>query len=151
MMETKGRKPMTTTMRMPPYRILLVDDDEFICDVVRRTLVLPMYKVETLDGPMGATNTARQFKPDIVLLDLNMPAISGAKLFSLMRTAALSATNGKTLFFLYSADCEEELRRVTKEQSFDGYFSKSSSLVSIEKKLRHLMTSSPSSLPPPSR
>ena len=58
-------------------RVLIADDD---CDGARvlSTLVqLEGYEVRTVHGGQEALDAAREFRPDVVLLDIGMPKITG--------------------------------------------------------------------------
>ena len=74
-METEGVKfeaPSTV-----PSRVLVVDDDPTISDVVRRYLERAGFVVDTAsDGP-SALALADERPPDLVVLDLMLPGMSG--------------------------------------------------------------------------
>lgn len=58
-------------------RILVVDDEKDVCDIFKKTLTQEGYDVFTaLDGESGI-EIVKEKKPDIVLLDLNMPKMGG--------------------------------------------------------------------------
>ncbi|MEI6633751.1 MAG: response regulator [Chlamydiota bacterium] len=59
-------------------RILIVDDEKDICELVKRNLeYLGDFKVDmATDGEQGL-RIAKEVKPDLILLDIVMPGISG--------------------------------------------------------------------------
>ena len=62
---------------MPPARILVVDDDRLIRQMVRDLLEGADGTVaEAVDGPDGLAQAAA-FQPDLILLDLMMPGLDG--------------------------------------------------------------------------
>lgn len=66
-------------------RILVVEDDEDIVDVLRRTLRGEGYEVSAVgDGP-GALETASSFVPDLVILDLGLPGMDGVEVCRKLR------------------------------------------------------------------
>lgn len=70
---------------MPSKRILLVDDEQHIADVVVYVLEDNAFEVMTaLDGDTGVA-LFKEKQPDLVILDLNLPGISGFDLFREMR------------------------------------------------------------------
>ena len=70
---------------MGKKRILLVDDEQHIVDVVVYILEENGLEVEArLDGDAGLASF-KELAPDLVLLDLNLPGISGFDLFREMR------------------------------------------------------------------
>ena len=59
-------------------RILLVDDEAGITRMMRRNLeATGRFEVTDINNPALALETARQFKPDLVLLDVMMPGLDG--------------------------------------------------------------------------
>ena len=62
---------------MSEAKILIVDDDAQIRRTIRATLVPHRYEVTDASSGEGALDALREEKPDLVLLDLNMPGMSG--------------------------------------------------------------------------
>jgi two-component system, cell cycle response regulator DivK len=58
-------------------KILLVDDNEFNCDMLSRRLIKRGFSVEIADNGLAALDKTGGFKPDLILLDLNLPEMSG--------------------------------------------------------------------------
>jgi len=59
-------------------RILLVDDEAGITRMMRRNLeATGRFEVTDINNPALALETARQFRPDLVLLDVMMPGMDG--------------------------------------------------------------------------
>jgi len=70
---------------MQNRRILLVDDEQHIVDVVEYILKENAFDVLTAaDGDAGL-NQFTEGRPDLVLLDLNLPGMAGLDLFRAMR------------------------------------------------------------------
>ena len=67
------------------YRILVVDDDKDIVQTIKGNLQLDGYEVLTaFDGKVGL-HIAKTARPDLVILDLNLPDIDGVKACEIMR------------------------------------------------------------------
>jgi len=62
---------------MNPVKILVVDDDPAICNLVQRYLRAKNYQVEVAGDGKTALATFDQFNPDLVILDLNLPDTNG--------------------------------------------------------------------------
>ncbi|MFA5141090.1 MAG: response regulator transcription factor [Elusimicrobiota bacterium] len=60
-----------------PKKILMIDDDPALLDSVKRFLKLKGYEAEGLRLPDQAADKARSFRPDMILLDIELPGISG--------------------------------------------------------------------------
>jgi len=74
------------TGHRPNRRVLLVDDEEISRYLVRQLLPRGFYHIdEAADGPEGLQRLVEQ-RPDVMLVDLNMPGMSGAEF--LRRAAA---------------------------------------------------------------
>jgi DNA-binding NtrC family response regulator len=58
-------------------RILVVDDEEVVCQSCHRVLSEEGYEVDTSQDPQAGLSTAEQHPYDVVLVDLKMPVISG--------------------------------------------------------------------------
>ncbi|AKJ00034.1 response regulator receiver domain-containing protein [Archangium gephyra] len=101
-------------------RVLVVDDDPDLLELVRRTLS-PHFEVQTHHSALGVSNLVRNGEPDLVLLDVNFPALKGDQVVSLARRYAPRTTK----FILYSASDEARLRSLARASGADGYLSKS--------------------------
>lgn len=80
---TKNEPPPET----PPYRrVLLIDDEPSFTRMVKRNLESTgEYLVETVNESPLARQTAREFKPEIILLDVVMPEADGGDVATQLR------------------------------------------------------------------
>jgi len=61
-----------------PKRILVVDDDLQSTRMIKFNLERTgRYEVRELNNPIAALDVAREFKPDLILLDVCMPELQG--------------------------------------------------------------------------
>lgn len=67
-------------MSTPRRRVLFVDDSETCREVVKQQLQARGYDVTTLDSPFGFGAAIARTNPDLVLVDVYMPALDGGKL-----------------------------------------------------------------------
>lgn len=66
-------------------RVLIVEDDEAIAEVVQRMLRIDGYKTEIAsDGAIGLA-LAASFDPDVVILDLGLPRLDGTEVARQLR------------------------------------------------------------------
>jgi DNA-binding response OmpR family regulator len=68
-----------------PTRVLVVEDDSEIANVLDRTLRLEGYEVATAGDGERALEQAEDFGPDLVILDLGLPKIDGIEVARRMR------------------------------------------------------------------
>jgi two-component system alkaline phosphatase synthesis response regulator PhoP/OmpR family response regulator RpaB len=69
----------------PSYRILVVDDDKDIVQTIKGNLELDGYEILTASDGHSCLQMAREQRPDLVILDLNLPDIDGIKACQIMR------------------------------------------------------------------
>ena len=70
---------------MPGVKILVVDDEQSILDLVTAYLRREGYEVHAaMDGPAGL-KAARAFKPDLIVLDVMLPGMDGIELLTRLR------------------------------------------------------------------
>jgi len=88
-------------------RILVVDDDPKILDILERTLADAGYEVRGTSDSTQALKLAGEVRPDLVILDIAMPVLDGFEVASRMRAdAALADTR---LMFLTARDATANL------------------------------------------
>lgn len=66
-------------------RILVIDDEMDIADLIKLVLETEAFTVKTVIDPLSALDEAREYKPDAILLDLLMPKMNGWEIFNLIK------------------------------------------------------------------
>ena len=66
-------------------RVLVVEDDEAIADVLRRTLRQEGHEVRSAGDGVEALALAEEFVPDLVILDLGLPKLDGVEVCRRLR------------------------------------------------------------------
>jgi DNA-binding NtrC family response regulator len=61
-------------------QILLIEDDTKICDSINNYFSSDKVKLHTLSDGKGAFDTISDLKPDLILLDINLPGMSGIEI-----------------------------------------------------------------------
>jgi two-component system OmpR family response regulator len=75
---------------MAAQRILVADDDEAVCDTIEDALHLAGYlTMRARDGQM-ALDRVRSDRPDLVILDVNMPKMDGFEVLRKMRSLSIT-------------------------------------------------------------
>lgn len=96
-------------------RILVVDDEAIVRDVLSRYLSRAGYEVDTADDGPAALETFAARPPDLVLLDLMLPRLDGMEVFTRMRT------RGQVPVIMLTAKGAEADRIVGLELGADDY------------------------------
>jgi CheY-like chemotaxis protein len=65
--------------------VLVVDDDPIMLEATRERLEKLNYKVFTREDALGTSQWATEFQPDVILLDINMPALAGPHLAQILK------------------------------------------------------------------
>ena len=60
-----------------PARVLVVEDDDAIAQVLQRSLRMEGYEVRLAGDGVSALDQAHAFLPDLVILDLGLPRMDG--------------------------------------------------------------------------
>lgn len=68
-----------------PKKILVVDDESDVTDLVAYHLRAKGFVVETRNDPNTSIGTARTFLPDLVILDVMMPDLNGIQICRMLR------------------------------------------------------------------
>lgn len=70
----------------PSGRILIVDDDMTMRELMKDALVRDDYIIEEVDNGLDALAAVKNSEPDMILLDVKMPGMSGFEVCSEIRT-----------------------------------------------------------------
>jgi DNA-binding response OmpR family regulator len=85
--------PITGSFTAPahPKRILLVEDDDALANVYQVRLQAEGFEVRRVANGEDALANALSFKPDLVLLDVMMPKVSGFDVLDILRNTPETA------------------------------------------------------------
>ncbi|MBP7434068.1 response regulator transcription factor, partial [bacterium] len=106
---------------MSRERILLVDDEEDILNLVKYNLERDGYKVETVTTGEAAVRAARENVPDLILLDLMLPGMDG---FDVCRILKNDKNVMKTPIVMLTAKGEDSDIVAGLELGADDYITK---------------------------
>ncbi len=114
-------------------RILLVDDEPRVREVVAHYLIRDGYHVQTAADGASALRYLTDFKPDLVVLDLMLPIVSGLELLKEIRGG------GDLPVILLTARAEESDRIAGLELGADDYVVKPFSPRELVARVRSVM------------
>lgn len=78
--------PKLTRADGGPIRALVVDDEPELADLMRRGLEISGWEVSVAHDGVAALKIAREFTPDVLVLDIMMPGMDGVELLGRIRT-----------------------------------------------------------------
>ncbi|MDL4815553.1 response regulator transcription factor [Actinomadura opuntiae] len=117
-----------------PVRVLVVDDEPDLAEVLSRVLASEGWSVRTAGDGAGALAAAREFHPDAVVLDVMLPDLGGLEVLKRLRAAAPDVC----VLFLTARDAvEDRIAGITA--GGDDYVTKPFSLEEVLARLRGLL------------
>jgi DNA-binding response OmpR family regulator len=116
-------------------KIFILDDDETACQLAERVLAKAGYEVKSQTRAIGATSSIKSYGPDLVLLDVMMPALSGDTLVELI----LKTVKPSPKILFYSNKQEDELRELARKNSVDGYICKVHGPTALLRSVRNML------------
>ena len=106
---------------MTEGRIFVVEDDEDIAELVAHHLRREGFEIKVFHSGSDVMELVRQQPPDLVVLDLMLPGLSGLEICRMMRAEAAIAT---VPIIMLTARAEEEDRVHGLELGADDYLTK---------------------------
>ena len=91
-------------MQTESYKILLVDDEPDILEIISYTLKSENYEVFTATNGIQAIEIAKSERPHLILMDVMMPKMDGIEACEIIRS---DSKIGKTLIAFLSARGED--------------------------------------------
>src|SRR4051795_8094095 len=109
---------LTNDPEIAAGRVLVVEDDAEIADVLRRSLRQEGYEVKTSADGVDALDVAAGFVPDLVVLDLGLPGLDGVEVCRRLRM------EGDVPILILTARTETEDRVDGLDSGADDYLVK---------------------------
>jgi DNA-binding response OmpR family regulator len=122
--EARLRDPRETNAVNPGSRILVIDDSQTVIRAVQQAFADTSCCVETVAHYLEIPRYLRTTPPDLVVLDLKMPGISGERISEFIRRDQ----QRDTPIVIYSSLPEETLEAAASRIGADGWVSKQTSL-----------------------
>ncbi len=116
-------------------KVVVIDDSDIALEFTSAALVDAGIQVVTLTSPLGSTAAIIGEKPEVVLLDIDMPALSGEKVASILKRQRLM---GATKIILYSDRDEKELLAAQQRCGADGFIRKTRDSAHLVAEVRRL-------------
>lgn len=117
-----------------PVRVLVVDDEQSLTELLAMALKYEGWEIKTAGDGQKALATAREFRPDAVVLDIMLPDIDGLQVLQRMRADG----NDVPVLFLTAKDgLDDRIAGLTA--GGDDYVTKPFSLEEVVARLRGLI------------
>jgi len=113
---------------MPTGRVLVVDDEDNVRDVVQEYFTSLGYEVDIAHDGAEALRCAAAIRPDVVLLDINMPGLTGDE--ALNRLHALDPT---VPIVMLTANADEHVARDLLRRGAMDYVAKPFQLETLDR------------------
>ncbi|WP_203137926.1 response regulator transcription factor [Microbacterium sp. JZ31] len=131
---TTPHAPALTRADGNPVRVLVVDDEQMLTDLLSMALKMEGWEVRTAASGFEALATAKEFKPDSLVLDIMMPDLDGMSVLQRLRQAG----DDVPVLFLTAKDAVSD-RVAGLTAGGDDYVTKPFSLEEVVARLRALM------------
>ena len=125
--------------------ILLVDDEKDFLDIFSTKLSSSGFEIIRASSGAEALERLKEFKPDLILLDVNMPEINGTEVLSQIKSNPENA-NLKIVFLtslgepLPAKELLKNDQKFAQESGAIDYIQKSDDLDNIVKKVKEILT-----------
>ena len=125
-------------LRVDVRRVLVVDDNQDAADSLATLLGLWGYDCRVSYDGQTALQTAWEFRPDCLILDINMPGMDGCTVARRLR--AVPELRGVKLVALTAYSDETHARRI-QQAGFDYHLVKGESIEELENLLTMILAS----------
>ena len=105
------------------YRVLVVDDDALMVELHGSMLQAAGFEVRTLTRPLELLALVDSFEPDVLVLDVYMPGVSGPELAAILHARALQRGRDLPVLFL-SPETDEQVQMQALQAGGDDFLLK---------------------------
>jgi len=106
-------------------KILVIDDSEVVLEATKAALSAGGFEVITRDTPFGSGAAILREQPDLVLVDFDMPCLSGE---DVVRHVREHPAIERTCIVFFSDRNQDELRAVAGRTGADGWITKTDAM-----------------------
>jgi two-component system alkaline phosphatase synthesis response regulator PhoP len=124
-------------MARHPFRVLVVDDDRDILQLLKYNLEKEGLAVKVLQESKHTVKVARKFIPDLIILDIMMPEPNGMRVCQELRT--IHAFQHAYIFFL-TATSGEAMQQTAFDSGGDDFIEKFTGLRALIYKVNSVLS-----------
>jgi DNA-binding response OmpR family regulator len=100
-------------------KILIVDDEPDLAQMVGYQFSSKGFEVQNADDGLQALEKINSFRPDLIILDMNMPRMGGIEFYS-----KICGTNGRPMFPVLVLTARANVQGLFKDLEIDGFMTK---------------------------
>ena len=131
---TRRKKPVSDTPR-----VLVVDDYADTADAISMVLAICGFDAHAVYGGRAAIDATARLKPELVLLDIWMPGMSGLEVAAHLRA---DENTSEIILIAHSAAARESDMQRAKYAGFDAFCAKPTDATDFAPLLRHFLPGS---------
>jgi CheY-like chemotaxis protein len=121
-------------MKPEKRRVMVVDDSKLVLERLRFVLERSGHQVFTRDTALGTVSAVLKERPDVLILDVSMPALDGNRL-----AAVVSDVDGGILIILHSSRDKAELEELAGRAGAHGYIAKTNDMIEFLSEFNRLV------------
>lgn len=122
---------------LSPWKILIVDDDPTVHKLITKKMAQENYLLQSVFDATSALDEIAKFQPDLVILDLMMPRISGIEVCKSIKE---NSKTKSTLVLILSAKESQDDRIRGLKFGADDYISKPFHLAALARKIEYMLS-----------
>lgn len=108
-----------TTLSGSAKKILVIDDEEDLRDIIQFQCQAKGHLVTTANDGIDALEKLKKLKPDLIILDLNMPRMGGIEFYQ-----RICGADGKPIYPVIVLTARANTRQLFMEFEVDGFMTK---------------------------
>lgn len=138
---TSQQRHRSTIDPMPGQkpRVLLIDDNAIVLEMASTSLQAAGFDVHTCLSVFSLPTQIEALRPDVVVVDLLMPALSGDKVIDIIRRTSAH----RCPILIYSGAPDEEIERCAASSGAEGYVKKTRDLGPLVRAVRGQLRAKP--------
>jgi two-component system phosphate regulon response regulator PhoB len=134
-MEPTANSPTINSPSAQPKHILLVEDDDALANVYVTRLQAEGFDIRRVANGEDALAAALTYKPDLILLDVMMPKVSGFDVLDILRNTPETANLKIIMLTALSQDSDKER---AESLGVDEYLVKSQVVIAdVVERIKH--------------
>jgi len=121
-------------------RILIVDDDVDLVQILTKALEAQGHEMASAGDPRAGLERARQFNPELIILDYHMPGETGAHLYESFRRNKATAVT--PILFMSGEATQEQIVEETADFSHTRFLAKPAHIADLQRFIREMLAES---------